>query len=62
MIPCDTIALAIGQAMDLSLFDGWERKNELELDRGIIKSEVGTGRTTAKGVLMLCAKSSKALR
>lgn len=49
-IPCDTIALAIGQAMDTSFLNGWDRKNELVIDRGIIKTERGTGRTTARKV------------
>src|SRR5262249_55067677 len=46
VIPCDTVALAIGQAMDMSVFDGWDRKNELVIERGMIKSERGTGRTS----------------
>lgn len=50
VIPCDTIALAIGQAMDMSLFDGWDKKSELVLDRGIIKTERGTCRTSVKGL------------
>ena len=50
VIPCDTVALAIGQAMDLSLFNGWDKKSQLALDRGIIKTERGTGRTSVKGV------------
>ncbi len=50
VIPCDTIALAIGQAMDMSLFDGWDKKSELVIDRGVIKAERGTGRTTVKGI------------
>lgn len=50
VIPCDTLALAIGQAMDMSLFDGWDKKNELKIDRGIIKVERDTGRTSVKGV------------
>ena len=50
VIPCDTIAFAIGQSMDLSLFDGWDKKDQLKIDRGIIKTERGTGRTTVKGV------------
>lgn len=50
VIPCNTIALAIGQAMDSSLFDGWNKKAELQLDRGIIKTERGTGRTSVKGI------------
>lgn len=50
IIPCDTIALAIGQALDGTLFNGWDKKNELVVDRGIIKTERGTGRTTVKNV------------
>ena len=50
VIACDCVALAIGQAMDLSLFDGWDKKAELVIDRGLIKTERGTGRTTAKGI------------
>lgn len=50
VIPCDTIALAIGQAMDLSTFDGWDKKSELIMDRGIIKTERGSGRTSVKGI------------
>ena len=50
VIPCDTIALAIGQAMDMSLFNGWDKKAQLVIDRGIIKTERGTGRTTVKGI------------
>ena len=50
VIPCDTIALAIGQSMDTSVFDGWDKKSELILDRGIIKTERGTGRTSVKGI------------
>lgn len=46
VIPCNTIALAIGQGMDLSVFDGWENKDKLAMDRGIIKCERGTGRTS----------------
>lgn len=49
-IPCDTIALAIGQGMDMAIFNGWDKKNELAIDRGIIKTEKGTCRTTVKGV------------
>ena len=45
VIPCNTIALAIGQAMDMSLFDGWDQKAETLVDRGLIKAERGTGRT-----------------
>src|SRR5262249_334128 len=43
VIPCDTIALAIGQSMDMSLFNGWDKREQLTLDRGIIKTERGTG-------------------
>lgn len=50
VIPCDTVALAIGQAMDMSVFDGWDKREQLVVDRGIIKTERGTGRTTVKGV------------
>jgi len=50
VIPCNTIALAIGQGMDNSLFDGWDKKEQLIIDRGIIKTERGTGRTTVKGI------------
>lgn len=50
VIPCDCIALAIGQAMDLSLFDGWSKKDELKLDRGIIKTERGTCRTSVPNI------------
>lgn len=50
IIPCDTIALAIGQAMDMSFLDGWDRREELIVDRGIIQTERGTGRTSVKGV------------
>lgn len=50
VIPCDTIALAIGQAMDMSVFNGWDKKNELVMDRGVIKAERGTCRTSVKGV------------
>lgn len=50
IIPCDTIALAIGQALDLSLFDGWDKKGQLQMERGIIKTERETGRTSVKGI------------
>jgi len=50
VIPCNTIALSIGQAMDLSLFDGWDKKQALQLDRGIIKTERDTCRTSVKGI------------
>ncbi|CDR34434.1 FAD-dependent oxidoreductase [Criblamydia sequanensis] len=50
IIPCDTIALAIGQSIDTSFLNGWKKKNELIIDRGIIKTERGTGRTSVKNV------------
>lgn len=50
VIPCDTIALAIGQSMDMNVFEGWDKRAELQMDRGIIKTERGTGRTSLKGV------------
>jgi formate dehydrogenase (NADP+) beta subunit len=50
VIPCDSVALAIGQQMDMSLFNGWDKKGELVLDRGAIKSERSTGRTSVKGI------------
>lgn len=49
-IPCDTIALAIGQGMDMSVFNGWDNKDKLAIDRGIIKTERGTCRTTVPKV------------
>ena len=49
-IPCDTIALAIGQSMDTSFLNGWAKRDQFEIDRGIIKTERGTGRTTVPGV------------
>lgn len=49
VISCNVIALAIGQAMDLSVFDGWDKRDQL-LDRGLIKTERGTGRTPVKGI------------
>lgn len=50
VIPCDTIALAIGQGMDMSLFNGWDKKSQLVIDKGIIKTERGTCRTSVKNV------------
>lgn len=50
VIPCDTIALAIGQALDMSVFDGWDKKQDFHVDRGMIKTERGTGRTSIKGI------------
>lgn len=50
IIPCDTVSLAIGQALDLSFLNGWSKKQDLVIDRGIIKTERGTGRTTVPGI------------
>ena len=50
MIPCDSIALAIGQSMDMSVFDGWDKKDQLKIDRGIIKTERESGRTSVPGI------------
>lgn len=50
VIPCDTIALAIGQGMDMDFLHGWDRRSELVIDRGIIQTERGTGRTSVKGI------------
>jgi formate dehydrogenase beta subunit len=50
IIECDTIALAIGQAMDMALFNGWDKKDQLVMDRGVVKSERGTGRTSVPGI------------
>ncbi|MBN4066601.1 FAD-dependent oxidoreductase [Simkania negevensis] len=50
LIPCDTIVLAIGQAMDMSIFDGWKRRSELVIERGIIKTEKDTCRTSISGI------------
>lgn len=50
VIPCDTIILAIGQAMDSEFTKGWDKKEQFQIDRGIIKTERGTCRTTVKGI------------
>lgn len=50
IIPCDSVALAVGQQMDMTLFDGWDKKDSLILDRGIIRTEAGTGRTSVPGI------------
>lgn len=50
VIPCDTIILAIGQAMDTEFTKGWDKKEQFQIDRGIIKTERGTCRTTVKGI------------
>lgn len=50
VLPCNALALAIGQSMDMSLFNGWDKKKLLKFDRGIIASERGSGRTSVKGI------------
>jgi NADPH-dependent glutamate synthase beta subunit-like oxidoreductase len=50
IIPCDSVALAIGQGMEMSFLNGWDKKEELEVDRGIIKTERGTCRTSVPGI------------
>lgn len=50
VIPCDTIALAIGQSMDSSIFDGWFKAKELKVERGLIQCERGTGRTSLPNI------------
>lgn len=50
VIPCDCVALAIGQSMDLSLFDGWDKKDQLKMDRGVIKTERETCRTSVERI------------
>lgn len=50
VIECDTIALAIGQGMDMSFMNGWDKKDQLKIERGTIVSERGTGRTSVKGI------------
>lgn len=49
VIPCDSVALAIGQALDMSLFNNWDKTSQL-VERGLIKTERGTGRTPVKGI------------
>ena len=50
VIPCDTLVLAIGQTMDMSVFDGWAKKEELIFERGVIKTERDTGKTSVEGI------------
>ncbi len=50
VIPCNTIALAIGQGMDTSFLDGWDKKDQLIIERGVIQTERKTGRTSVPGV------------
>ncbi len=50
VIPCDTIALSIGQGMDESFLNGWDKRDELVIEKGIIKTKRGTGRTTVKKI------------
>lgn len=49
-LPCDRVILAIGQSMDMSFMDGWDKRSQLVVDRGVIKTERGTGRTSVKGI------------
>lgn len=46
ILSCDSVALAIGQSLDMSLFDGWQDKESLRVERGIIQTEPQTGRTS----------------
>lgn len=50
IIPCDSVVLAIGQSMDTSFLNGWKKRDALEIERGVIKTEKGTGRTSVKGI------------
>lgn len=50
IIPCDTVALAIGQSMDMGVFNGWDEKDQLKMDRGVIQTERDTCKTSLKGV------------
>ena len=50
VIPCDSVALAIGQSMEMDIFNGWDRFEDLEMERGIIKTEPNTGRTSVPGI------------
>ncbi len=50
VLPCDTIALSIGQATDLSFLNGWDKKDQLKIERGLIKTDRETGRTSMKGI------------
>lgn len=50
VIPCNTVALAVGQGLDYAFLDGWDKKEELKINRGIIETEVGTGRTSVEGI------------
>lgn len=49
-IPCDSVALSIGQGMDESFLKDWDKRNQLIINRGIIQTERETGRTTVEGV------------
>ena len=50
VIPCDTIALSIGQEMGFEFLDGWDKREELVIENGIIKTEKQTGRTSVPGI------------
>ncbi len=49
-IECDSVALSIGQTMDESFLNGWDRRGELVVERGIVKVDRETGRTSVEGV------------
>lgn len=50
VIPCDTIALAIGQSMEMDFLEGWDKRDQLIIERGVIRTERGTGRTSVPKV------------
>lgn len=50
VIPCDTIALAIGQSIDEAFLSGWDKADQLKIERGVIVAEKGTGRTSVPGI------------
>ena len=42
--------MAIGQSMEMAFLSGWDKADDLEFDRGCVKSEHGTGRTSVPGI------------
>lgn len=48
VIPCTSVALAIGQSMDMAFLNGWSKKDSLAIENGIIKTELQTGRTSVE--------------
>ena len=50
VIPCNAIALAVGQAMDTTFLDGWDQREALKIERGVIVAERGTCRTSVPGI------------